>query len=182
MAGCPTVFFVPRLSAYMRMSDRVLEARGTNNPGRRWLINFNIVVARPGNAAFPCPIREGGRMADLAGAPPGTRLCAHARRTAARARMSRSELEVLWDMPVHCNPTAAAAVLRRSCPEPLQYSLISVPQPPQETGHFPFQNGRGTVQNHPAGVVGGAASGFDASAVAANTPRVSTPLVPFCTC
>ena len=111
-------------------------------------------------------------MADLAGAPPGTRLCAHARRTAARARMSRSELEVLWDMPnVYCNPTAAAAVLRRSCPEPLQYSSISVPQPPQETGHFPFQNGRGTVQNHPAGVVGGAASGLDASAVAATRPE-----------
>ena len=77
----------------------------------------------------------------------------------------------IFGMVAECIPAFAASLSRRFPRTGLGYTLISVPQPPQETGHFPFQNGRGTVQNHPAGVVGGAASGLDASAVAATRPE-----------
>ena len=110
-------------------------------------------------------------MADLAGVLLCARLSAHCHRISARVRMNPSELELLWGMLAECIPAFAASLSRRFPRTGLGYTLISVPQPPQETGHFPFQNGRGTLRNHPAGVVGGAASGLDASAVAATRPE-----------
>ena len=101
-------------------------------------------------------------MADLAGVLLCARLSAHRHRISARVRMTPSELELLWAMLAECIPAFAASLSRRFPRTGLGYTLISVPQPPQETGHFPFQNGRGTLQDHPAGVVGGAASGLDA--------------------
>jgi hypothetical protein len=111
-------------------------------------------------------------MADLAGVLLCARLSAHRHRISARARMTPSELEPFFGMLAECIPAFAASLSRRFPRTGLGYGLISVPQPPQETGHFPFQMAVGRFEIiqrwvELRQVVGGAASGLDASAVAA---------------